>query len=78
MTLDTDRFADGELPVAGGVEHINLATRRHRVMCMLERATGRGEGARIAVGALRGDEDARLSLSGQVADSEREQRSQSR
>src|SRR5262245_13611801 len=62
VALDANRLGDGDNAVASGVEHVDLAARSDYVVGVLEGAAGLGEGARIAVQALRRDEDAGLRV----------------
>jgi len=75
VALDADRLGDDDRAVAGRIEHIDLAPGRNRIVRVLERSARQCEGARVAVQALRGDEDAgRLRLRGVRDGTEREQR----
>src|SRR5262249_32255909 len=59
VTLYADRLGNRQGAVTGGIEHVDLTLGGHHVMRMLERPARQRERARVAIAALRRDEDAR-------------------
>ena len=67
MPLNADPFGDGQRPVAGRIDHFDLAVGRGDVVSMLEGAAGQRHVTWISVQAEAGDEHPLLRMSGHAA-----------